>query len=95
LEQSPLYYYMCPVIDKQGTYIPSCVYGPSRDTPQEAEAAWDLLMGGEESNRKLLQAIITPENTILAFCTDGSIFHYTKTSSWIPIEPIPGTEVDR
>jgi hypothetical protein len=73
-----------------------CVIGPRRRTPEEAEAEWDKLMGGEtltcETVRKPV-GVFSATRTY-AICNDGTIWECVG-SGWFQMLPIPGTEADR
>jgi hypothetical protein len=90
----------CRIVQQNAFYSKcktnGCITGPVCDTFEEAEAAWDKLMGGEtltcETVRKPV-GVFSATRTY-ATCNDGTIWEWAG-SGWFQMLPIPGTEADR
>jgi hypothetical protein len=82
-------------VECQGTEY--CWSGPLRDTEEEAEAAWDELMDGEEPNRKpIAVSICSIGKTLYSLRDDGAIFWTSDTvKGWRLHDPVPGTEAGK
>lgn len=87
-EYSYGFYYIC--------LTKNCCAGPACKTKEEAEAAWDELMGDADPEPRRPVGISDIERTITVVCDDGSVFGWAgKEVGWDPIPPIPGTPADR
>jgi len=79
-----------------GCSMYGCVEAPIRDSTEEAEAAWDILMDEpKKAARKPVTIIDTPAG-VVALCDDGSVFiNPVHHIHWVKRNPIPGTEADK
>ncbi|MFA5323557.1 MAG: hypothetical protein WC373_12875 [Smithella sp.] len=83
----------------------SCWSGPVGETKQEAEAAWDELMGGETLTaepepRRPVAAMFAPHSMIwqgalVVVCDDGTVWSNSDERTWCAFPSIPGTIADR
>src|SRR5574343_191305 len=73
-----------------------CCTGPVCNTPEEAESAWNALMGEHEAVRKPV-GMHCSDLGITVLCDDGSVFNinFRRDRKWIAIDPIPGTAADK
>ena len=78
-----------------------CWFGPTCQTEEEAENAWDELMRHESAPEKAIRIpfhMCTTDAAIYVLCSDGAIFLKEMNGSvdekWFELPPIPGTQAD-
>ena len=79
-----------------------CWTGPLRDTEEEAEEAWNKIMGESDESVELSSdkmrtpiALAADKSGVIVVCNDGTAFVIEERGIWRQVSSIPGTKADK